>query len=103
MEAEHHGKPRALIGSATAPVRITEFADTLCGHCAELHRTLTEIRLRDPRWASQVHLLDDCASPVVVPGVVDFTDPAEAAYARFAEAGMHRALSTTPMDGWPGL
>jgi hypothetical protein len=64
---------------------------------------LAEIRRRDPRRASRIHLLDDGASPVVVPGVVDFTDPAEAAYARFAEAGMRRVLSTTPMDDWPGI
>lgn len=28
--------PRALHGPADAPVRITEFTDTLCGHCAQL-------------------------------------------------------------------
>jgi serine/threonine-protein kinase len=31
---------RSLLGSAAAPVRITEFTDVLCGHCAELHHTL---------------------------------------------------------------
>ncbi len=74
-------------------------------HCVAwtVEDLLTEIRLRDPRRASRIYLLDDCASPVVVPGVVDFTDAAEAAYARFAEAGMHRVLSTTPMADWPGL
>jgi nicotinamidase-related amidase len=73
-------------------------------HCVAwtVEDLLTEIRLRDPGRASRVYLLDDCASPVVVPGVVDFTDPAEAAYARFAEAGMHRVHSTTPMERWPG-
>jgi hypothetical protein len=30
----------------------------------------------------------------VVPGVVDFTDAAEAAYERFAAAGMRRVKST---------
>jgi nicotinamidase-related amidase len=55
---------------------------------------LREIQARDPALARKVVLLDDCASPVVVPGVVDFTDAAEAAYARFAEAGMRRARST---------
>ena len=43
-------------------------------------------------------LLDDCTSPVVVPGVVDFTDAAEEAYARFAAAGVRRALSTDPLS-----
>ena len=36
--------PRALIGSPMAPVRITDFADFLCSHCAALHATLTQIR-----------------------------------------------------------
>jgi serine/threonine-protein kinase len=35
--------PRRLIGPETAPVRITEFTDALCSHCAELHRTLKRI------------------------------------------------------------
>jgi nicotinamidase-related amidase len=74
-------------------------------HCVAwtVEDLLAEIRARNPRRAERVYLLDDCASPVVVPGVVDFTDPAEAAYARFAEAGMHRVLSTTPLASWPGL
>jgi len=55
---------------------------------------LAEIRARDASLARKVVLLDDCASAVVVPGVVDFTDDAEAAYARFAAAGMRRVRST---------
>jgi serine/threonine-protein kinase len=31
---------RLVIGSSTAPVRITEFTDTLCGHCARLHESV---------------------------------------------------------------
>ena len=55
------------------------------------------------RLAERVYLLEDCTSAVVVPGVVDYTAEAEAAFARFAEAGMHVVRSTTPMDAWPGL
>jgi nicotinamidase-related amidase len=55
---------------------------------------LAEIRARDASLARRVVLLDDCASPVVVPGVLDFTDDAEAAYVRFAAAGMRRVNST---------
>jgi nicotinamidase-related amidase len=55
---------------------------------------LREIQASDPALARKVVLLDDCASPVVVPGIVDFTDAAEAAYARFAAAGMRRVRST---------
>jgi nicotinamidase-related amidase len=69
-------------------------------HCVAwtVEDLLQEIRVRDARLARRVVLLDDCSSPVVVPGVVDFTDAAEAAYARFAAAGMRRVLSTDPMD-----
>jgi hypothetical protein len=31
---------RLVIGSPAAPVRITEFTDTLCGHCARLHGSI---------------------------------------------------------------
>jgi nicotinamidase-related amidase len=55
---------------------------------------LDEIEAVDPTLAQKVVLLDDCASPVVVPGVVDFSDQAEAAYERFAAAGMVRAKAT---------
>lgn len=57
----------------------------------------------DQRLAEKVYLLEDCTSPVVIPGVVDYTDAADAAFQRFAEAGMHIVLSTEPMDRWPGL
>jgi len=64
---------------------------------------LTEIRKRDPALAHRVYLLEDCSSPVVVPGVVDFTDQAEAAYRDFESAGMHLVRSTTPLDSWDGF
>lgn len=58
---------------------------------------------QDRRLASKVYLLEDCSSPVVVPGVIDYTDDADAAYRRFAEAGMHVVRSTDPIDSWPGI
>jgi serine/threonine-protein kinase len=36
-------EPRDLQGPAAAPVRITEFTDVLCPHCADLHRSLEQI------------------------------------------------------------
>jgi nicotinamidase-related amidase len=53
--------------------------------------------------AEKVYLLEDCTSPVVVPGAADYTDEADAAFARFAEAGMHVVRSTDPISSWPGL
>jgi len=50
---------------------------------------LEDINAIDPELAKKVYLLEDCSSPVVIPGVVDHTDAADAAYERFAKAGMH--------------
>jgi len=55
---------------------------------------LNDINATDPELAKKVYLLEDCTSPVVVPGVVDHTDAANAAYERFAEASMHIVKST---------
>lgn len=62
---------------------------------------LGDIRERDPELARKVYLLEDCTSPVVVPGTADFTEPADAAFERFAAAGMHVVQSTDPLDAWP--
>jgi nicotinamidase-related amidase len=56
-----------------------------------------------PHFVRKVYLLEDCTSPVVVPGVIDYTDEAEAAFRRFAEAGMHIVRSTEPITHWPDL
>lgn len=55
---------------------------------------LDDIMLADPQLAKKVYLLEDCTSPVVVPGVVDHTDAADAAYDGFAKAGMQIVKST---------
>ncbi|HAJ58863.1 MAG TPA: isochorismatase [Cyanobacteria bacterium UBA8543] len=55
---------------------------------------LTEIQAKDASLAKKIYLLEDCTSPVVVPGVVDFTEQAEKAFRRFAEAGMNLVKST---------
>jgi len=59
--------------------------------------------LGERELAQKVYLLEDCTSPVVVPGVADYTEEADAAFARFAEAGMHVVRSTDPIDSWPGI
>ncbi|MGQ9871229.1 isochorismatase [Leptodesmis sp.] len=64
---------------------------------------LTEIQAVDPSLAEKVYLLEDCTSPVVVPGVVDFTSQADAAFQGFAEAGMHRVQSTEAIADWQSL
>jgi nicotinamidase-related amidase len=58
---------------------------------------------RERQLAERTYLLEDCTSPVVVPGVVDYTDEADAAFKRFAAAGLHVVRSTDPLQSWPGL
>jgi nicotinamidase-related amidase len=74
-------------------------------HCVAwtIDDLLREMLAHAPQLVSKVYLLEDCTSPVVVPGVVDFTAQADAAFQRFAAAGMHLVQSTTPMAAWPGL
>jgi nicotinamidase-related amidase len=59
--------------------------------------------LDERRLAERTYLLEDCTSPVVVPGVVDYTDEADAAFERYAAAGMHVVRSTDPVASWPGI
>lgn len=60
-----------------------------------------EIKAQDPSLAKRVYLLEDCTSPVIIPGAVDFTDVANEAFERFADAGMHIVRSTDPIAEWP--
>jgi len=53
--------------------------------------------------AERTYLLEDCTSPVVVPGVVDYTDDANVAFERYAAAGMKVVRSTDPIRDWPGV
>jgi nicotinamidase-related amidase len=71
-------------------------------HCVAwtIDDLLTGIAARDRSLAEKVYLLEDCSSPVVVPGVVDYSDEADAAFERFAAAGMHVVRSTVPLSSW---
>lgn len=74
-------------------------------HCVAwtIDDLLTEILAHDPNLAKKVYLLEDCTSPVVVPGVIDFTDQGDAAFQRFADAGMHIVKSTQPLETWADI
>ena len=62
-----------------------------------------EIETLDPQLAQKVYLLADCTSPVVIPGVIDYTDPADEAFRRFADAGMHIVRSSDSLADLLGL
>jgi nicotinamidase-related amidase len=64
-------------------------------HCVAwtISDLLYDIRKVDETLAGKVYLLEDCTSPVVVPGA-DFTEQADEAFKKFARAGMHCVRST---------
>ena len=64
---------------------------------------LYEIENKNPALASKVYLMEDCTSPVVIPEVIDYTEPANKEFERFEKAGMHIVKSTDSMVDWPGI
>lgn len=68
-------------------------------HCVvwTVEDLLAEITHRDRQLTNKVYLLEDCTSPIVIDKAVDYTQQADAAFQRFAEAGMHRIKSTDPI------
>ncbi len=72
-------------------------------HCVAwtIEDLLAEVHARDMSLAGRVYLLEDCTSPVVVPGAIDYSEQADAAFRRFADAGFHVVRSTEPMAAWP--
>ena len=73
-------------------------------HCVAwtIDDLLKEIRAIDAKLTKTIFLLEDCTSPVVIPGVIDYTDDADAAFKRFADAGMRVVRSTEPFENWCG-
>ncbi|MBN2045830.1 MAG: hypothetical protein JW757_12470 [Anaerolineales bacterium] len=83
---------------------LTLIAGQAKSHCVAytVSDLLDDILKVDAKLAAKVCLLEDCTSPVVVPGM-DYTEPAEAAFQRFAEAGIKLIKSTDPVESWyPG-
>jgi nicotinamidase-related amidase len=103
---DHEGRP---LGTKNEPLidKLLEFDAVLIAGQAKSHCVawtiddlLTGIAARDRSLAEKVYLLEDCSSAVVVPGVADYTDEADAAFERFAEAGMRVVRSTEPISSW---
>jgi nicotinamidase-related amidase len=74
-------------------------------HCVAwtIDDLLRDILEKDRQLVEKVYLLEDCTSPVVVPGIIDYTEQANNAFQRFADAGMHIVKSTEPIESWPGI
>jgi nicotinamidase-related amidase len=80
---------------------LTIIAGQAKSHCvaSTVSDLLEDIFRVDPELAKKVVLLVDCTSPVVVPGM-DYTDIADAAFQRFADAGMKLMKTTDPVESW---
>lgn len=74
-------------------------------HCVAwtIHDLLEDINRRDKTLAKKVYLMEDCTSPVVIPGVHDFTPEADQAFADFVAGGMNLAKSTDSLATWKGV
>lgn len=74
-------------------------------HCVAwtVEDLLEEILKKDSNLTKKIYLLEDCSSPVVVPGVIDYTEIANEAFDRFRKAGMNIVKSTDPIESWPGI
>ena len=74
-------------------------------HCVAwtIEDLLSDPNVRERGLEEKVYLLEDCTSSVVVPGSVDYTDEADAHFARFAESGAHLVRSDQPLEEWPGV
>jgi nicotinamidase-related amidase len=74
-------------------------------HCMAwtIEDLLNEIQISDRKLSEKVYLLEDCTSPVVIPGVIDYTEQANKAFQKFSDAGMHVVRSSDPIVNWPGI
>lgn len=101
------GKPIAQKNARLLKTLLDHDMVIACGQAAShcfawtMEHLRTEILAQDAALAKKVFILGDCTSPVVIPGVIDFTDMANAAFAKFAAAGMNLVKSTDPIESWP--
>lgn len=84
---------------------IVIMAGEAASHCVKtsIEDFLGEIKAQDSNLAKKVYIMRDCMDSVVIPNVVDYTDEANAALDKFADAGMHVVESTMPLEEWPDI
>jgi nicotinamidase-related amidase len=85
------GRNEALIA------KLDEFDAVLIAGQAKSHCvawTVEDLLASAPSLAHRTYLLEDCTSPVMVPGMVDYTAEANAAFERFRAAGVRVVRST---------
>lgn len=112
--ARHDGAPLAQRNTKFLETLLRADAVVIAGqaasHCVKssIDDLLAEIVANDPALAKKVYIMTDCMSAVTVPDgnggfAVDFTDEADNAQQRFADAGMHLVASTDPIESWPEI
>jgi nicotinamidase-related amidase len=94
------GERNAVLIRSLAAFDAVVVAGQAKSHCVAW--SVEDLLRAAPEIAPRLYLLEDCSSPVVVPDAVDYTEDADAAFARFAEAGAHVVRSTDPIGSWPG-
>lgn len=106
VTTDSQGKPLGVLNQSLLDKLRTFDAILVAGqaksHCVAwtVQDLLNEYLAHAPEQIRKIYLLVDCMSPVVVPGVIDYTEVADAAFARYAAAGMHLVRSTDPIDMW---
>lgn len=74
-------------------------------HCVAwtISDLLNEIEKSDPEMSRKVYILEDCTSPVVIPGILDFTDEANQKFEEFKRRGVNIVKSTDDIHTWPNF
>jgi nicotinamidase-related amidase len=101
-DGEQIGKKDERIFKKVLDNDIVIIAGQAKSHCVAwtIEDLLVHFQQNDSEQLRKIYLLEDCSSPVVIPGVVDYTEQADAAYRRFADAGMNLVRSTDPITTW---
>ena len=108
VEVDREGEPLGRRNQALIEELLRFDAVVIAGqaksHCVAwtIQDLLEDPTVQERGLEEKVYLLEDCTSPVVTPGA-DYTDDADAAFARFAAAGAHVVRSTEPLAAWPGV
>ena len=74
-------------------------------HCVAwtIDDLFSELCAIDNSLANKIYVVEDCMSPVVIPDVIDYTDPTDETFQRFSDQGMHVIHSTESLESLPGI
>ena len=97
---ESLGERNAALVRALLDFDVVLVAGQAKSHCVSW--SIDDLLRAAPELAPRLYLLEDCSSPVVVQGAVDYTENADEAFSRFAAVGAHVVRSTEPIASWPG-